>query len=369
MGLFIGVAMGPGIDGSVSASQPIVVVPQAQAPGDEKVTASSGVPSLGAPSGGASRPIVAPSSPTGVVGGEPVPVPSAQSPEPAQPATAAPAEEPAEPAPEPAPEPGLLLAGTVVHVNPLARSYSLASKTGQMSAIHANKPPKLGDVVEVKVRELANGTYGEQDKRVVSASRTRAKLGGVVTFSDPEEHRFTVSRRGVSVLVDVDPAGTPELTVPAVGALVVVAGRFETVPEISDGPEPSEPAQPEAAPPEDCGVAPQPPAAPATIFRASEISIDTEFLGYSDFAGIVQGICAGSGSLVLSADDLRASGEDIRFTIGAEVDVNLIDIGDIVDVSAVIDEQTSALELTGISLDRGLKQADDAGLVQGDQAG
>ncbi len=65
----------------------------------------------------------------------------------------------------------LELAGTVAHVNPLARSYTLAAGDGRLSAIHAKSLPQAGTKLEVPVRQLANGTFAQQGKAKKRGSR------------------------------------------------------------------------------------------------------------------------------------------------------------------------------------------------------
>jgi hypothetical protein len=90
--------------------------------------------------------------------------------------------------------------GTVVHHNRSAHSFVVATKSGRMVAVHANKSPRIGRVVRVSARKLKNGTYGARSIRAVGARR-HARLRGVVTYANRSKHVFTVSTRGASVLV------------------------------------------------------------------------------------------------------------------------------------------------------------------------
>ena len=71
--------------------------------------------------------------------------------------------------------------GTVVRVNSVAQSYTLASNGG-LIAIHANTLPKVGDQVQSPVRKLKNGTYAEQGNRAVQGQTDNANFLGTVSF-------------------------------------------------------------------------------------------------------------------------------------------------------------------------------------------
>jgi hypothetical protein len=99
-----------------------------------------------------------------------------------------------------------------------------------------------------------------------------------------------------------------------------------------------------------------------------ELETDGEPFDYSDFAGIVGAICPGSGELVISADDIRQSGQDLTFAVPDEIDVSELEVGQSVAATATISED-GALELEGIASEEGRRAADDAKLIQGDLAG
>jgi len=124
-----------------------------------------------------------------------------------------------------------VLAGTVVHVNPAASSYTVAEVGGVMSAVHAGKLPPAGAQVEVPIRVLANGTLAESGKRVKTGTKAMAKLAGIVTYVDvdPAAPGYAVSNPGTSLFVhvDPDPAGAvPPL--PVLGAYASLAVGIET---------------------------------------------------------------------------------------------------------------------------------------------
>lgn len=225
------------------------------------------------------------------------------------------------------------LAGTVVHVNPAAGSYTVAEAGGLISAVHAGKLPAIGAQVEVPIRALANGTLGEAGKRVKAKTAKAAELAGIVTFvnPDPLAPAYTVSNRGTSALVHVtpDPSGAlPEL--PVLGAYVTVKAGIEgprlTQRQLSGG------------------------GAPFT---------------HVELEGIVGAVELEAGKLLISADDVRESGLDITLAVPPEIDVASLVVGDSVLASADIGADGS-LALTGLASDERLKGAEDAKATQGD---
>lgn len=226
-----------------------------------------------------------------------------------------------------------VLAGTVVHVNSAAGSYTVAEAGGTMSAVHAGKLPALGSGVEVPIRALANGTLAEAGKRAKAKAEKVAKLAGIVTFvnADPLAPAYTVSNRGTSALVHVapDPTGAlPEL--PVLGAYVTVKVAFEdahlTQTQLSGG------------------------GAPFT---------------HVEIEGIVGSFDPEAAHLLISADDVRESGLDITIAVPPEIDATSLVAGDSVLVSAEIGADGS-LTLTGLASDERLKGAEDAKATQGD---
>ncbi len=392
MGLFAGVAIGPGVDAVVGAPAQIVEV----AP--EEQVALAPPPALAPPSGNADpkpspspAPDPPPSPPSSTPSIEPtVPIsPPIDIPEvpitPVDPTTTeetttetttdeTTGEETTEE--EETTSQDLTLAGTVVNVNTEARSYALADREGQMSAIHDKHPPKPGTKLEVPVRQLANGTYAEAGNRDVKGKKTSAKIGGLVTFRDPALNAFTLSRTGASVLVYAGGA-----TLPDVGALVTAAVGIgprakerqvdETTTTTTTTPTTTTTTtsgtETANAPP-GCGTPPPQPRLSSIVVTARQVTVDTDFLGYGDFAGIVQGVCTASRELLLSADGSDEADQFLTFKVGSEFDLGRLSPGQVVDVSATIERTSKALTLTGISRDRGAKEADDVALAQGEGA-
>lgn len=225
------------------------------------------------------------------------------------------------------------LAGTVVHVNSAAGSYTVAEVGGLMSAVHAGKLPAAGTKIEVPIRALANGTLAEAGKRIKTKTTKAVELAGIVSFidADPLAPAYTVSNKGTSALVHVtpDPSGAlPEL--PVLGAYVTVkagieAGRL-TQTELNGG------------------------GAPFT---------------HLELEGIVGAVEAETAHLLLSADDVRESGLDITLNVPASIDLTKLTTGDSYLASADIGPDGS-LTLTGLASDERTKGAEDAKTAQGD---
>ena len=295
-----------------------------------------------------------------------------------------------EPADEPeAEEPAQTMGGVVVHANPAAGSFTVVEAGGLTNAIHAAKLPAPGTKVSVPVRTLANGTYAEQGKRKQTGTRTTATIAGIVTFvgADPAAPAYTVSKRGSSVLVGVrpDPTGAAPV-LPQLGAYATVTVEIEKLPPGATATVPTEastaaPASvapipaappPTVPPPASPACAPDP-AVPLTIPSAtavlwqSEIQADGAPFASSDFAGVVTAICAAEGKLSVSGDDLRQSGKDIVFTVPKSIELTGLEAGDSVAATADF-EADGSLGLTGLASDERTKGADDAEAAQGDLA-
>ncbi len=114
--------------------------------------------------------------------------------------------------------------GTVVHTNPVARSYTI-SEGGGLASIHADVLPPVGTIVRVPVRDLKNRTLAEDGKRQLKGNAAQATFAGVVTDNRDSvvaatPDTYTVSARGASILVHGPPDPTALLEPPAIGKLV-----------------------------------------------------------------------------------------------------------------------------------------------------
>ncbi len=384
LGLFVGVAIGPGASGGLaSGAGQIIRLPAGLfgsegSGGDnsgEGEGSGSGAPlaALGSPVGNSAIPVgpaAPPAAPPAALPLAPVPspVPTAPSTPQAPHAPVRPGQHHRPTSPDHNPPPQKpKLEGVVVHVNPAADSYTVASPGGGLSAVHASKLPDPGARVEVPVRDLFNGTYAEDGRRVRSGSASSAKLTGIVTFRDPATGSYAVSKRGVSVLVGVhpDPGPSEVPAPPQPGSYVEVDVKIEkadpqTRASRRGSAGESQPCTPDADP------LPPPQVEPLAHLWQRSLEVKDRF-DYSDLEGIVAA-CPETGGLVLSADDIREGGRDLTFTAARGIDLARLSLGESVDATATIAEDGS-LSLSGVVSDEGAAGADDASSGQGDLAG
>ena len=332
-GLFAGVAIGPGAAGTFATGAPQII---------EMPDFSGGTDEESGGGGKAAPPIAAAPESSESFGGEEE--------SPAGFAPVAPLEEEAfesagaeeEPAPaagptkeqkEPAQPEEQELAGTVVHVNPAASSYTVAETGGVMSAVHAGKLPAPGAAVEVPIKALANGTLGEAGRRHKTDSKGVAELAGIVTFvkADPTAPAYAISNRGSSVLVHVqpDPSGAlPPL--PILGAYGTAQVAIE-----------------------------------AGVLWQRRLSAGGAPFTHAELEGIVTAVTAETAQLLISADDVRESGQDVVLAIPPQIDASALAVGDSVLAGADISAD-GALTLTGLASDERLKGAENTEATQGD---
>jgi hypothetical protein len=366
-GLFVGVAIGPGTSGSIAGGVPQVIAVAGfggEGGGEAEETDFEG--REGGGGFGESSEEEPEASESSFESFEEAPFEEAEPSEEESTTTAQPEKED-EAGPEE--EELLTLSGTVVHVNPAAGSYTVAESSGALSAVHAKALPPAGAKLSVGVRTLANGTYAEGEAVKKTGTATQAKLEGIVTWvgADPAAPAYAVSKRGVSVLVQVrpDPTGAvPPL--PAIGAFARVGVEIEKLPEAAPAPEAPDPSPPlcEGAPLVVPAALAQTPAAAATLWQTSLDASGVPFT-YSDFAGVVTAVCAQEKTLLLSADDLRQAGADLVIAVPPKLATAKLAPGDSVLATADIGA-AGELTLKGLASDERSRGADDASATQGD---
>ena len=220
--------------------------------------------------------------------------------------------------------------GVVVHHNTGAGSFVVADKKGHLIAVHSTSSPSLGSKVTVSVRKLANGTF--------AATKTRAggRHGKVVrvrvhgTVSHASGGAFTLSGKGVSMLVK-SRAGH---TAPPTGAIVTVSG---TVDEEDEGQLDEEDLQEEGE--DENGVQLE-----GTILEVNEAER----------------------TLKISADDDASSGEAITVHVPAQFDISMYNMGEEVELN-VKSLEDGSFELVGSASDDGEEGAEDHEEEQGEQ--
>jgi hypothetical protein len=197
-----------------------------------------------------------------------------------------------------------------VHVSHEGKRYVIATNEGQLIAVATTKAPALGDKLKTTVRALADGTFKER-KPTSKGHAGSAKFHGTVTYADPVARVYTVSARGVSLLVTL-PAG--EAVPPAVGTLVTVEVK------LGDGVE--------------------------------QISRDDgdPAAGEIDLEAIVRDPGPDPTKLIVSADDAGASPATLSLSVPAELDVSKLTPGTIV-AATVKREEDGSLTLVTVSPD------------------
>lgn len=253
-GVLIGAAVGPALTPSSVASTAGQLVLVATNPagavaggGSQQAASGTGVPGgLVAPSGNVAAP------PNKVVnlggsGGASAPAASSASApsQPAAPSTPAPTQPaPAPPPTAPAEDP--TVSGTVVHVSHGGHGYAVATKDGQLIALHAKHVPVLGDKVKATVLALENSTFYERAVKHQGHVET-ASFHGTVTYADLQARVYTVSALGTSLLVHMPPPADPSAVPPPpppVGTLTTVDVTIQPVPAPDPAAPPPDPATP-----------------------------------------------------------------------------------------------------------------------------
>jgi hypothetical protein len=128
--------------------------------------------------------------------------------------------------------------GVVVHRNARAHSYVVTDRSGHLFAIHAAHSPRPGTVVIVATRRLRNGTFAAQRTHTLAFHRSaHVRLHGVVSFVDRRARTFTLSARGVSMLVRTGGRGRLARmadALPAVGTIVTATGTVDNQGDLTD---------------------------------------------------------------------------------------------------------------------------------------
>lgn len=392
LGLFVGGALNPGSGVTNIAAGAPALAGSSQA---STAPTSLGPPALGAPVGNSvpANPPAGPAATAAVPAAAPAPTTIAPTPVASLPATQPVNQTHA--GGHPGSGNGSAATGVVLHFNPAARSYSLASG-GQLLPIHSAKLPLAGTKVSVPIEPLSNGTFAEAGKRRKTGKATDARFAGTVTFVDPSAAAYTVSAHGASVLVRVPPIKTGPIQPPQLGAMVTITVKIAKTKRARIGRE-SAPSPAAAAPADSTTTAPTDPTtgapdpgqvqaqappppcppplapivptvAPAANLWQTTVQVTGQATGPVDLEGIVQAACPTPRQLLLSADDVRQGAADLTLGVGDGIDVTKLLPGQPVDVTATLGTDGSYL-VTGLVGDQGKKVADDPSTGQGDQAG
>lgn len=371
-GLFVGVAIGPGAAGTLAIGpQQLIEIPDfggSDEEGEGEVE-SGGSPSSSAESGAPLASAGESASLESFPSAAPLASESSESLPPAEEPTP---ESKPQPAEEEEPEPETTaLAGTVVHANPAAGSYTLAIKGGELVPVHAAKLPLVGTKLSLQGLQLANGTFVEEGAPKRKGKTTKASFRGVVTHLDPDPAApaYTLSGRGASILVHVrpDPGGAPP-SLPALGAYATASVEIEKAQpaQTPAAPTPEPPLEPAPAP--TCVPDPALPPAPvpsAILWQRELTPEGTEPATYLDLSGLVAGVCPDTAQLLLSADDARESSAHLTLAVPPKLDLSKLKLGDSLLATANLAED-GTLTLAGLASDERRKGADDPKSAQGD---
>jgi hypothetical protein len=272
---------------------------------------------------------------------------------------------------------GTTFSGTVVRVNPVAQSYTLA--TGGLIAIHADSLPNVGDKLDVPVTRLANGTWVESGSRSQVGTADSASISGTVTYCADLEHPsaacdgssatdhyvYAVSGVGASVLVSAPhPAvAAPPQVGSAVDATVHLGDPFQPITPSSWASDSS------CTPPYDEQNGRPSPAVKAAELTQTSVNVTSQNQS-ARVEAVLQTVCpGGSPKLVLSADDVREAGRDLgELDVPAGIDLGRLNPGQAVQADLDIGPG-GALSLKGITSDQGAGGANDTGQGQGTLAG
>jgi hypothetical protein len=233
------------------------------------------------------------------------------------------------------PAQAMVVRGTVVHRNARARSFAVADRTGHLYAIHSAQRPNPGTAVTVSVRRLRNGTYVARRVRSRFLNRgARVRLRGVVSYVDRRHGAFTLSARGVSMLVRTGPVRGARIAdaLPAVGTIVTATGTVDDQGDLND----------------------------ATVQTEGT---DTSGI---DVEGTVLAVDPTARTITVSSTDDDEASAPIVVSVPSTLDISLFTVGQEVELTVTVQPDGSYV-LAGSSSDEGQQGADDQGDQQGQQ--
>jgi hypothetical protein len=226
--------------------------------------------------------------------------------------------------------------GTVVHRNGRAHSFVVADHAGHLFAIHAARTPRLASGVTVSVRRLRNGTFAARRIQVLARpAGAGVHLRGVVSFVDRRHGTFTLSARGVSMLVRAGGgarAARMADALPAVGAIVTATGTVDDQGDLNE----------------------------------QTVQTDGTDTGSIDLEGAVLAVDATAGTITVSSTDDEQTSGLIVVSVPSTLDISLFTVGQEVELQVTAQPDGSYV-LAGSSSDEGAQGADDQGDQQGDQ--
>lgn len=211
--------------------------------------------------------------------------------------------------------------GIVVHHNNRAHSFVVAAPNGHLAAIHSSRAPRLARFVTVRARTLANGTLAAQHLSIHGHAH-RARLHGVVSWSQRSTREFVVSAAGSSILVHTRDASQ----VPTAGQTVTSDVSINDQGDL----------------------------------EADDVNEQGRATGTMDLEGVVLSVDTADNTLGVSADDENQTGQAITVTLPASMTAASFQPGQEVELQVTrnTDGTYTATTATG---DDNATEADDQG--------
>jgi hypothetical protein len=231
--------------------------------------------------------------------------------------------------------PAPIVHGTVVHRNARAHSFVVADRAGHLFAIHAAHSPRLAAVVAVSVRELRNGTYAAARTDVLAYHPgARVRLRGIVTYVNRQQASFTLSARGVSMLVRTSQGHAARMAdaLPPVGTVVTATGTVDGQGELND----------------------------------QTVQTDGTDASSIDLEGSILAIDTTARTMTVSSTDNQQTGGSVIVSVPLSFDMSLFAVGQEVELHVSLQSNGSYM-LVGASSDQGTQGANNQGDQQGNQ--
>jgi uncharacterized membrane protein YgcG len=225
--------------------------------------------------------------------------------------------------------------GTVVHRNSRAHSFVVADRAGHLYAIHAAHGLRPGTVVSVSVRRLRNGTFAARKTHVLAFHRgARVRLRGVVSYVDRRHGTFTLSARGVSMLVRASRGRYARIAdaLPPVGTDVTATGTIDDQGDLND----------------------------------ETVQTDGTDTNGFDLEGTILAIDTTARTITVSSTDDDQTANSVVVSVPSTLDISMFTVGEEVELQVTL-QTDGTYVLLGSSSDEGAQGADDQGEQQGSQ--
>jgi hypothetical protein len=225
--------------------------------------------------------------------------------------------------------------GTVVHRNARAHSFVVADRAGHLFAIHAAHSPRPATDVTVSLRRLRNGTYAARRTHVLAYHRgARVRLRGTVSFVDRRHGTFTLSARGVSMLVRTGRVRAARMAdaPPAIGTIVTATGTVDDHGDLND----------------------------------QTVQTDGTDTGSIDLEGTILAVDTTAGTITVSSTDDDQTAGSVLVSVPSTLNISMFTVGQEVGLQ-VTPQSDGSYVLAGSSSDQGAHGANNQGDQQGNQ--